>query len=351
MRDAGAEVLAGADCGRAGAAAPIASAGARLQPGAPAGAAPRRPDAGRAGAHAGRRRPRRICRRRGGRRTCAARSRGGAATVDGSTIVLVDDVATTGRDAERVRRGRCWSRRDGSAGAYGRESSGATAVSTSAATASFVALAVEPQPAGRLRLAAIAVAHARQQRQVALVLVAVGGLAPGGGLRGDVEQDRQIRRRQVFLHRRSATPRRAPALRRRRCSTRGSDRRSRPSRRPAALDLRLLLVAVGDVEQLHDVGPVIAPRRAARRRSRGRCRSRRRESRGARRSGRATSRPPSAARPASACRSDRALRRRSAIPAIISTRAPARRRASGGGGSRVAVPSSTITSAGSSRRL
>ena len=58
---------------------------------------------------------------------------------------------------------------------------------------------------------------------------------------------------------RPATRDRAPAPRRKRCSTPVSDRRRRSSAASTSrLDSRLVLVAVGDVEQLHDVGGVLA---------------------------------------------------------------------------------------------
>ena len=72
--------------------------------------------------------------------------------------------------------------------------------------------------------------------------------------------------------------RRAPAPRRRRCSRPDSDRR-RGSVPPSSqlLDRRLPLVAVGDVEQLHHVGAVVALALTARARSPRRSRSRSRE--------------------------------------------------------------------------
>ena len=100
------------------------------------------------------------------------------------------------------------------------------------------ALAVQAEPAVLPRLAAVAVAHARQQREVALVAIAIGGLAPGRGLRRDVEQDRQVGRRQDSLA--SAQPRGIEPLRlavgdaRREVAV--ADRR-RPLGQPA-LDLR-----------------------------------------------------------------------------------------------------------------
>ena len=229
MRDAGAEVLAGADLvvpvplhrsrerargfNQARELArhlglPVADALVRTRQTRVAG--------GSAGGAASRQRARRV--RAGGRGVARRRTDdrpGGRREHDG-------------RDAERVRARAAGRRGGGSARAYGgaAQSSGATAVSTSAATTSFGALAVEAQPAGRCRLAAIALAHARQQREVALVLVAVRRLAAGRGFGRDVEQDRQVGRRQVPLDLAQPRARRAPALRRRRCSTPGSDRRS-----------------------------------------------------------------------------------------------------------------------------
>ena len=82
---------------------------------------------------------------------------------------------------------------------------------TSAATSALRALAVEPHPACRRCLAPIALAHADEQREVALVAIAAGGLAADRGLRRDVEQDRQVGRRQEALD--LAQPRGIEALR------------------------------------------------------------------------------------------------------------------------------------------
>ena len=72
------------------------------------------------------------------------------------------------------------------------------------------AIRVDEMPSGLLRLAPVALAHARQQRHVALVAVAVGLLAGGGGLRRDVEDERQVGLRQIAL--RVGQPRGVEAL-------------------------------------------------------------------------------------------------------------------------------------------
>ena len=138
-------------------------------------------------------------------------------------------------------------------------------------------------------------------------------LAPRRHLRRDVEQERHVRLRQVFLDLDAATRGRVPAPRRRRCSTRDSDRRPGPCRAWLALTICVLpLVAVRDVEQLHDVGAVVAlaAQRAADLGADRRVVVGKRQQPDA--SGPWRSAGRAAARPASACRSDRALRTRSA---------------------------------------
>ena len=152
--------------------------------------------------------------------------------------------------------------------------------------------------------------NAREQRQVALVLVAIDGLAPCRHLWRDVEQEGDVGLRQVLLNVGQPARRRAPAPRRRRRSTRGTDRRPGSSPRRRAHDLAFPLVAVCHVQQLHDVGRVVAlaAQRAANLGADGASDSR--ETRAAARRGRPTSGGRAAARPASACRSGRALRTR-----------------------------------------
>ena len=114
--------------------------------------------------------------------------------------------------------------------------------------------AVDALPGRVCCLPTIALAHARQQREIAARsdrerAASAAATRPAGcpaapsarAAAGGAEWSR-------------ATPRRAPALRRRRCSMPGSDR-TRP-RRPArshVCDDRAEFVPIGDVEQLHDV--------------------------------------------------------------------------------------------------
>ena len=83
----------------------------------------------------------------------------------------------------------------------------------------------------------------------------------------------------------------------------------------------LPLVAVGDVEQLHHVGAVVALAVQRARRSPRRSPSRSRGTTAGGTRGRARSADRAAARPASACRSDRALRRRSGVLSFARTSA------------------------------
>ena len=144
--------------------------------------------------------------------------------VDGLTVLLVDDVSHDRRDAERVRASCCDGRGAGSARAHRGASRVETAVSTSARTASR-----ERSPSRR--------SHRRpqpgdgsssrtrdKQREVALVAVAPGSLPLRRGLGRDVEQDASGPAPEGTLNVGQPAGR-APALRRRRCSRRCSDRR------------------------------------------------------------------------------------------------------------------------------
>ena len=239
------------------------AAAARLQPGARARA---RISACRWSTPCGERarRPRRrTCRPTRGTPTCATRSRSGAgapAALDGLRDRAGGRREHDGRDAGGVR-ARCCARRARA------EVSAVTAarvvsrprVMTSAATSALRALAVEAHPAGARRpgggssraRATAARGRARTGREPppcgrprsrARCRAGSSGAAPAGTAGS-----------------RRATRRRARALRRRRCSRRGSDRRSRRRRRRSSDSICApLLVAVGDVQQLHDVGRIVA---------------------------------------------------------------------------------------------
>ena len=268
--------------------------------------------------------------------TCTAHSRcGGGCACDcrGASRRAGRRCEHDRRDDRSVRDGLAsgWRRRgqrgDGSASRV------STAVNDVSRDLILGALALEPDPARRRRLTPVAGAHARQQRRgrarsdrdpCALRPTAVSGamssriVRSGGG-------------RYLWISRQPCRHR-CPAPRHRRCSTRGSDRRSR--RRPAAsqrFDRGSLLVAVRDVEQLHHVGRVVALAVQGLRDFRCRCASCSRETTAA-----GTTRPRAArwSRSDSACvclplwsSPSKAIR----VPRVIRSRAPACRRSSGGG--------------------
>src|ERR1051326_8274345 len=73
------------------------------------------------------------------------------------------------------------------------------------------ALAIELQPSSGLCLRAVALTNPREHREVAFVLVPIGRLASRGGLRCDIQQDREVRLREVPLN--LAQPRAVESLR------------------------------------------------------------------------------------------------------------------------------------------
>ena len=148
-----------------------------------------------------------------------------AAALDGLILVLVDDVATTGATLEACARVLLEGGAARGAGAYGCASRDRTALTTAALTGVLVLLPVDQHPARRLGLALIAGPHARQQRQIALELVARGLLALQRRPRAECRAPGSATAAAGGAARRAATPGRAPAPRRRRRSTPGSDRR------------------------------------------------------------------------------------------------------------------------------
>ena len=149
------------------------------------------------------------------------RAGGGRWRSKGMTIVARGRREHDGRDAECVRAGRCSTRgARGGPRAYGRASRGATAVRTSAATASFARSPSSRSQPSRRGLTAVALAHARQQREVALVLVAV---------------------------RRSCVRPRSPARCRAGCVRSGGGRKRWISREPRGVEA--LRLAVGDARR------------------------------------------------------------------------------------------------------
>ena len=120
-----------------------------------------------------------------------------------------------------------------------------------------VAVGVDHAPT-RAGLPDVAFADAREQLQVALELVAIAGLAFRGYVGRDVEEERDVRVRQIRLH--AGEPCRVEPHRlavgdaRRAIAVANEDEASLEP----AQDLVLALVAVGDIQQLHHVGTVIA---------------------------------------------------------------------------------------------
>ena len=119
-----------------------------------------------------------------------------------------------------------------------------------------VTVRVDPNPALR-RLTQIAVPNAAQECQILLVSVTIGSLPSRRGLRRDVEQYRQIRLREVLLHREQ--PGRIETLR----LSVGDARRQVPvahdhgALRRRVDDLLFPLVAIGHVQELHHIRPVV----------------------------------------------------------------------------------------------
>ena len=109
--------------------------------------------------------------------------------------------------------------------AYGSASRVSTALNDVGRDLVLGALAVEPQPAGRRRLAPVALADARQQRRSRSYRSRAGRLAPQPRSRARCRAGWSGPAPAGTAGSRAATRHRGPALRRRRCSTRGSDRR------------------------------------------------------------------------------------------------------------------------------
>ena len=100
--------------------------------------------------------------------------------------------------------------------------------------------------------------HASLERHIALVPVAIDGLPRDGRFRGDVQDDGQGRRRQEALNR--GQPRAAQSLR---LAVRDARRdvpvahEDQPAIQPA-LQVGFPFVPIGDVQQLHHIGAVLA---------------------------------------------------------------------------------------------
>src|SRR5262245_9234135 len=104
----------------------------------------------------------------------------------------------------------------------------------------------------------IAASHAAEQREIAFVAIAVDGLSLRRYLRGDVEEEREIGLRKMTLN--LEQPRWVKALR---LAIRHTGREVPIANQNLTIaappfDLRAPFVAIGHVEQLHDVGRIVA---------------------------------------------------------------------------------------------
>ena len=129
---------------------------------------------------------------------------------------------------------------------------------TSAVDLGLPALPFEPHPAGRGRLTAIARADAGEQVQIALESIARGRLSSDRRFRGDIQEDRQVRRRQEpldFGEPGGVEPVRFAVGDARRDVAIADDD---DAGRDPGVDPRALLAAIRDVEELQDVRWVVA---------------------------------------------------------------------------------------------